>query len=80
MSRRSVPRALLEDLAALEHEQWAKWTDKVQFYVPPVHYYRWQKYRIPYIELPDDVKELDREWARKVLDVLAKHGIDLGDY
>lgn len=69
--------ALLEDLASLEHDQWMRWTDVVQFYVPPVHYYRWVKFRVPYSELSEEAKELDREWAKKVIGILMKHGVDL---
>lgn len=64
----------LEVLAELEHEQWMSWARSVQHEVSPVRYYRWQQYMRPYAQLPDDVKELDREWARRVLRVLQQLG------
>ena len=66
---------LLEELAALEHEQWMRWSKAVAEEVSPARYYRWQKCWRPYHELPEDMKELDREWARKVIEVLERHGI-----
>ena len=57
----------LERVAAIEHEQWMAWSKSVAPEVSPERRARWEKYWVPYDELPDDVKELDREWARKVI-------------
>ena len=61
---------LLERLAELEHEQWVAWSRAVAAEVPAERRRRWQECWVPYAELPEEVKELDREWARKVLAVL----------
>jgi len=61
---------LLERLAALEHEQWMHWAKAVAPEVSAERRERWERYMVPYEELPDDVKEFDREWARRVLEVL----------
>lgn len=61
---------LLERLAELEHEQWMEWSKTVAPEVSSQRRERWQKYWKPYSELPEEVKEQDRVWARKVLKVL----------
>lgn len=58
---------LIERLAELEHKQWMKWAMVVMSEVSLERQERWDKYMIPYIELPEEVKEQDRKWARKVL-------------
>jgi hypothetical protein len=58
---------LLELLAELEHEQWVAWSKTVASEVSEERRRRWQAFWIPYRDLPDDVKEQDRVWARKVL-------------
>ena len=61
---------LLERLAALEHEQWVAWARSVDAEVSPERRRRWQQYWVPYAELPEKVKDLDRAWARRVLEIL----------
>jgi len=63
---------LLERIARLEHEQWMAWSKDVASEVNPERRARWQKYWVPYEDLPEDIKELDRVWARKVLAELDK--------
>lgn len=68
----------LEELAALEHEQWEHWSRTVwsrlneskSDYDGAVALdleRRWKPNWKPYAELPDDVKEHDRKWARKII-------------
>lgn len=63
---------LLERLAELEHEQWMAWAKRIMETEPisEERRQRWQRYMVPYAELPEEVKEQDREWARKVLEVI----------
>ena len=61
---------LLERLAELEHEQWVAWSRAVAAEVDPERRRRWEACWVPYAELPEEVKEQDRVWARKVLEVL----------
>jgi hypothetical protein len=63
---------LLERLAELEHEQWVAWSRAVAGEVSAERRRRWQECWVPYAELPEEVKELDREWARKVLAALGE--------
>jgi hypothetical protein len=74
---------LLEKLAELEHKQWCHWM-KYQHglrksmvgYVYAQKYKGWLKLaRTPYSELSEDKKESDREWARKVLEILEEFNI-----
>lgn len=68
---------LLEDLAALEHEQWRKWAyeliDTEQLSRSRVD--RWLKILqlSGYQNLPEEMKERDREWAERVLWIVKKH-------
>ena len=60
-------RARLERVAEVEHIQWMEWSKSVASEVSPERRTRWKKFWVPYAELPEDIKELDREWARKAL-------------
>jgi hypothetical protein len=57
-----------ERLAHLEHEQWMSWAKAVADEVSEERRKRWQQYWVPYSELPEDIKDLDRVWAKKVLE------------
>jgi hypothetical protein len=62
----------LETLAALEHEQWAHWTTYMLANLTPENIARWkQQCATRYDDLSGGEKELDREWARKVLALLS---------
>lgn len=65
-----MTKETIEKLADLEHEQWIKWSKSVAHEVSPERRERWQAYWIPYGDLSEDVKEQDRVWARKVLEVI----------
>jgi hypothetical protein len=62
----------IERVAEIEHEQWMAWSKSVADEVSPERRARWEKYWVPYRDLPEDVKELDREWARKVIDEIRR--------
>jgi len=64
--------ALIEKLAAVEHEQWKEWATDLMEKEPGIsekRTERWRTYMGGYESLPNEVKELDREYARKVLDI-----------
>ena len=63
---------LIERLAALEHEQWTWWAKGILGSEPisKRRRERWERCMVPYDQLPEDIKEADRIWARKVLAVL----------
>lgn len=62
-----VDEARVERVAEVEHIQWMEWSKSVADEVSAERRERWKKYWVPYAELPDDIKELDRIWARKAL-------------
>jgi hypothetical protein len=63
---------LLEKLAVLEHEQWMEWsktvakTEKISL----ERLERWRKLWVPYEQLPEEYKEADRLWAKKILELV----------
>ncbi len=60
----------VERLAAIEHTQWMAWARIVMDEEPglsPERRERWQSMMIPFENLPDEIKEYDREWARIVI-------------
>jgi hypothetical protein len=62
---------LIESLAALEHEQWVAWSKAVAHEVSEDRRKRWETYWVPYNDLDEETKEKDREWARKVAEIIA---------
>jgi hypothetical protein len=60
-------RAAVERVAEVEHEQWTAWSKAIAHEVSPERRARWERYWVPYDDLPEDVKEQDRIWARKAL-------------
>lgn len=71
--RQEQKAQLIERLARLEHEQWVHWTTELMQKIrdlPRETRNRWTAFQCPYEELPESVKEKDRVWARKVLEVI----------
>ncbi len=64
---------LVEKLAELEHEQWMEWSKSVARFVPEWKLAKWEHFWVPYNELSEPVKEQDRIWARKALEILSEH-------
>jgi hypothetical protein len=71
-------RALVEQVAALEHEQWMEWSRTAAKRVDAKTRARWQRYWVPYAELSEEVKEQDRVWARKILQAVCR-GVQRGE-
>ena len=65
---------LVESLAELEHEQWIKWASTIMQTekISDGRIARWKDCFKPYSELSEEMKEFDREWARKALAILKK--------
>ena len=63
---------LLEDLAELEHEQWVKWSVSITQteHISSERLERWKKLWCSYSELSEEMKDEDRKWARKALEII----------
>ena len=70
-----VKRKILEDLAALEHDQWVQWAKDIAETedITPERVEKWKKLFVPYSKLSEEDKDKDREWAVKVLKIIAKN-------
>lgn len=57
----------VEHLASIFHDAWVHWAEAIleEEDISPERTKRWIEYFIPYDMLSEDVKEFDREWARK---------------
>ena len=66
--------SLREELADLEHQQWAHWTRYMLDNLTPENIERWKKQvDTPYKILSDREKDSDRKWADKVLEIIARN-------
>lgn len=74
---------LLEDLAALEHKQWAHWTEYMLNRIegiekanlnPKQQIEDWRRQiKTKYQDLTEKEKDSDRVWARKTIEIILKH-------
>ncbi len=64
---------ILEELAELEHKQWAHWTKYMLNNLTDEDIKRWKRQiKTPYSDLTKKEKDGDREWAEKVLKIVNK--------
>lgn len=65
---------LIEELSDLEHDQWVKWSRvtflKLDDFTIDEIVNKWRPNWKPYSELPEEEKEKDRIFARKVIERL----------
>lgn len=66
---------LIEKLAEIEHQQWVEWSQQLARTekVSVNRIARWKTLWIPYAELSEENKALDRVWAMKVLRLIQPH-------
>jgi hypothetical protein len=65
----------LERLAALEHDQWMHWARALLADEPglsPERTARWRAAMVPYADLSETDKDLDRAWARRALAIITE--------
>ena len=66
---------LREELADLEHAQWAHWTSYMLNNLTPENIARWTRQtQTPYSALSEEEKDSDRVWADKVILIMEKLG------
>jgi len=75
MDRCWLNTVIRERLAELEHEQWMYWAKNIlkTEKISEERKRRWKQYFCDYKDLPEDIKDQDRIWADKVLEILEKH-------
>lgn len=60
-----------EQLAELEHDQWAHWTRYMLDNLTPQNIERWRRQcDTPYSELTEKEKDSDREWADRSMKIM----------
>jgi hypothetical protein len=66
---------LREELAALEHEQWAAWAKTLMAteQISDERRQRWTSYLVPYEALPEEIRDHDRVWADRVLAIVDRY-------
>ncbi len=66
------PIVILEQLAALEHDQWVAWSQQIAKTekISPERLARWESLWIPYAQLTEEQKDSDRDWARKAYNIV----------
>ena len=67
---------LIEELAELEHKQWWDWAKDIlkSEDITEERAKRWKENSFkPYKDLSEEQKDMDREWAEKVLKIVKKH-------
>lgn len=70
-----VKSELMEELAANEHERWARQARTALEQMTEERRLRWARLAVtPYVELTEEMKELDRMQVREILAILDKHG------
>jgi len=71
------PEDLIEALAEIQHQQWAHWSQAVASEASAATQSKWQRSWVPYSELTEELKESDRVWARKVMNLLRERKLIL---
>ena len=63
-----------EKLAELEHKQWMYWAKNIleTENISEKRKERWEKYFCEYKDLPERIKDKDRAWANKVIEIFKK--------
>ena len=65
---------LIEEIARFEHLQWVEWSKAIAEVetISPERLARWKKLWVSYSTLPEEQREADRKYARRVLKHLLK--------
>ena len=67
----NIKNKIIEELAELEHKQWAHWTEYMLNNLEEENIKKWEKQiKTNYKELTEKEKNSDREWAEKTYNVI----------
>ncbi len=72
---RKKKNKIIEKLAELEHEQWMKWAKDIlkTENITEERVKRWKEESFkPYKDLTEEQKDMDREWAEKVYNIMTR--------
>lgn len=67
---------LLEDLSDMVHQQWMAWSKGLceeGELISKKRCERWESYWVDYKDLPEKVKDIDRDIAQRYMSVVLKH-------
>jgi hypothetical protein len=67
---KALKEQIIEALAAVEHDQWSSWAQSVKGEVSEERRARWEGLFVPYDQLDESNKDLDREWAVEAFDAI----------
>jgi hypothetical protein len=76
LSKKDDKDSMLEELSELEHDQWMKWAKDLmkKEQLTKERTDRWEKECfMPYADLTEEMKDFDREWARKAIKITEKY-------
>lgn len=67
-----MDKHITEQIAAIEHDQWCQWSQHLAATetLSADRLERWKVMWVPYDQLPEHVKDGDRVWAKKVLEII----------
>ena len=74
-SKKNNPKEkLIEELSDLEHKQWGHWTKYMLDNLTEENKKNWKRQiNTKYIDLSEEQKDMNREWAEKVLKIVLKY-------
>jgi hypothetical protein len=72
---------LRERLASIEHDQWMAWSRALAAdeHLSDQRLARWRRHWVPYEEMSEQARDVDRRWADRVLDILEEEGLIEGE-
>ena len=69
---------MIEQVAELEHKQWAHWTKHMLDNLTPENIERWRvQIETPYSELTEKEKDSDRVWAKAAIEAMREPSDDV---
>lgn len=71
----SIKKELLEDISNLIHEEWVEWAKQIEHEISEDRKQRWQSVYCEYELLSEDMKDKDRKYAEKVIQLLLDKNI-----